>query len=146
MLFKGFPNACNVLASLRNGTLERRSSAAWATEWEEHAKPLVLEACIFFSLVHPYISSIMVFLLSKQCGNLWGNLKGVKYFRLHSWRKVWNVLCIGVWCTFLFNLVWVPNVQLVVFYFIFVFGKFVRIDLLYTTFREKQPFISFLPT
>lgn len=48
MLFKGFPNACNVLASLRNGTLERRSSAAWATEWEEHAKPLVLEACIFF--------------------------------------------------------------------------------------------------
>ncbi|KMT02434.1 hypothetical protein BVRB_9g203860 isoform B [Beta vulgaris subsp. vulgaris] len=43
MLFKGFPNACNVLASLRNGTLEERSSAAWATEWEEHAKPLVLE-------------------------------------------------------------------------------------------------------
>ena len=44
MLFKGFPNECDVLSSLRNGALETRSSAAWATEWEEHAKPLVLEA------------------------------------------------------------------------------------------------------
>ncbi|CAO2812846.1 unnamed protein product [Amaranthus hypochondriacus] len=43
MLFKGFPNECDVLSSLRNGALETRSSAAWATEWEEHAKPLVLE-------------------------------------------------------------------------------------------------------
>lgn len=43
MLFKGFPDECDVLASLRNGALETRSSVAWATEWEEHAKPLVLE-------------------------------------------------------------------------------------------------------
>ncbi|KNA25595.1 hypothetical protein SOVF_005320 [Spinacia oleracea] len=43
MLFKGFPNECDVLASLRNGALETRSSVAWSTEWEEHAKPVVLE-------------------------------------------------------------------------------------------------------
>lgn len=43
MLFNGFPNKCNVLASLRNGALETSFSAAWTTEWEEHAKPLVLE-------------------------------------------------------------------------------------------------------
>lgn len=43
MLFKDFPNGCNALTSLRNGALERSSSASWATEWEEHAKPLVLE-------------------------------------------------------------------------------------------------------
>lgn len=43
MLFKSFPNECTVLTSLRNGALETRSSVAWGTEWEEHAKPLVLE-------------------------------------------------------------------------------------------------------
>ncbi|KAL2938888.1 UDP-glycosyltransferase TURAN [Bienertia sinuspersici] len=42
-LFKGFPNECNMLASLRNGALETSSSASWMTEWEEHAKPLVLK-------------------------------------------------------------------------------------------------------
>ncbi|KAK4594577.1 hypothetical protein RGQ29_018313 [Quercus rubra] len=41
MLFKGFPDGCDALKSLRNGTLEMGSSARWATEWEEHAKPLV---------------------------------------------------------------------------------------------------------
>uniref|UniRef100_A0A7C9AR44 Uncharacterized protein n=1 Tax=Opuntia streptacantha TaxID=393608 RepID=A0A7C9AR44_OPUST len=43
MLFKEFPNGCTALTLLRNGALERSSSASWATEWEEHAKPLVLE-------------------------------------------------------------------------------------------------------
>ncbi|KAB1216953.1 Chitobiosyldiphosphodolichol beta-mannosyltransferase [Morella rubra] len=42
-LFKGFPDGCNALESLRNGTLETGSSARWATEWEEHAKPLISE-------------------------------------------------------------------------------------------------------
>ncbi|XP_052179272.1 UDP-glycosyltransferase TURAN [Diospyros lotus] len=41
MLFKGFPNECNALKSLRNGALEMGSSARWAIEWEENAKPLI---------------------------------------------------------------------------------------------------------
>ncbi|OMO56095.1 Asparagine-linked glycosylation protein 1-like protein [Corchorus olitorius] len=43
LLFKGFPDDCESLNSLRNGTMEMGSSARWATEWEEHAKPLILE-------------------------------------------------------------------------------------------------------
>ncbi|XVE83368.1 hypothetical protein DITRI_Ditri16bG0083600 [Diplodiscus trichospermus] len=43
MLFKGFPDECDSLKSLKNGALEMGSSARWATEWEEHAKPLILE-------------------------------------------------------------------------------------------------------
>ncbi|XP_074317204.1 UDP-glycosyltransferase TURAN [Silene latifolia] len=42
-LFKGFPDKCDVLRSLRSGAVETRSSAAWATEWEEHAQPLFLK-------------------------------------------------------------------------------------------------------
>ncbi|GLT81096.1 hypothetical protein SLA2020_525000 [Shorea laevis] len=41
MLFKGFPDECGALKSLRNGTLEMSSSARWDNEWEEHAKPLI---------------------------------------------------------------------------------------------------------
>ncbi|TQE13666.1 hypothetical protein C1H46_000673 [Malus baccata] len=43
MLFKGFPDACGSLKVLRNGALEMASSGRWATEWEEHAKALILE-------------------------------------------------------------------------------------------------------
>ncbi|KAL8161385.1 hypothetical protein V2J09_012874 [Rumex salicifolius] len=44
MLFKGFPDECGSLKSLKNGALETESTASWANEWEEHAKPLVSEA------------------------------------------------------------------------------------------------------
>ncbi|KAG5545932.1 hypothetical protein RHGRI_018182 [Rhododendron griersonianum] len=50
MLFKGFPDNCNALKSLRNGALEMGSSARWATEWEENAKPLITEASLLFSI------------------------------------------------------------------------------------------------
>ncbi|XP_031267296.1 UDP-glycosyltransferase TURAN-like [Pistacia vera] len=43
MLFKGFPDQCDSLKLLRNGALATGSSARWATEWEEHAKPLISE-------------------------------------------------------------------------------------------------------
>ncbi|MCL7047177.1 hypothetical protein MKW94_021727, partial [Papaver nudicaule] len=43
MLLKGFPDQCDALKSLKNGVLERGSSASWANEWEEHAKPLIFE-------------------------------------------------------------------------------------------------------
>jgi beta-1,4-mannosyltransferase len=51
MLFKGFPDGCNTLKLLRNGTLEMGSSARWAAEWEAHAKPLVSEASLFFHIL-----------------------------------------------------------------------------------------------
>ncbi|KAE9585052.1 putative chitobiosyldiphosphodolichol beta-mannosyltransferase [Lupinus albus] len=44
MLFKGFPDECDALKVLKNGALETGSSARWATEWEEHAKPLITKA------------------------------------------------------------------------------------------------------
>ncbi|XP_042498789.1 UDP-glycosyltransferase TURAN [Macadamia integrifolia] len=43
MLFKGFPNECDDLKSLRNGAMQTGSSARWDTEWEEHARPLISE-------------------------------------------------------------------------------------------------------
>lgn len=46
MLFKGFPDGSDALKLLRNGTLEMSSSARWATEWEEHAKPLISKASL----------------------------------------------------------------------------------------------------
>ncbi|KAF8406195.1 hypothetical protein HHK36_008276 [Tetracentron sinense] len=52
MLFKGFPDGCDALKSLRDGALETGSSARWATEWEEHAKPLISEARLSLSLSH----------------------------------------------------------------------------------------------
>jgi beta-1,4-mannosyltransferase len=41
MLFKGFPNGCDTLNSLRNGVLRIGASARWATEWERQAMPLI---------------------------------------------------------------------------------------------------------
>jgi len=47
LLFKGFPDDCDALKVLKYGALETGSSARWATEWEEHAKPLITEASSF---------------------------------------------------------------------------------------------------
>ncbi|KAG5000459.1 hypothetical protein JHK87_021531 [Glycine soja] len=43
LLFKGFPDDCEALKVLKYGALETVSSARWATEWEEQAKPLITE-------------------------------------------------------------------------------------------------------
>ncbi|XP_017699336.2 UDP-glycosyltransferase TURAN isoform X3 [Phoenix dactylifera] len=43
MLFKGFPERCDTLNSLRDGALATASSARWSTEWETHALPLISE-------------------------------------------------------------------------------------------------------
>lgn len=43
MLLKGFPDDCDALKLLRDGAQEKGASSRWATEWEEHAKPLLLE-------------------------------------------------------------------------------------------------------
>ncbi|XAR56379.1 Chitobiosyldiphosphodolichol beta-mannosyltransferase [Bertholletia excelsa] len=43
MLFKGFPDECDALKSLRIGALDTGSSARWAAAWEESAKPLISE-------------------------------------------------------------------------------------------------------
>uniref|UniRef100_A0A0E0K9N2 Glycosyltransferase subfamily 4-like N-terminal domain-containing protein n=1 Tax=Oryza punctata TaxID=4537 RepID=A0A0E0K9N2_ORYPU len=41
MLFKGFPEECDDLKSLKIGALNTGSSSKWSTEWERYALPLV---------------------------------------------------------------------------------------------------------
>ncbi|CAN6285476.1 unnamed protein product [Urochloa humidicola] len=41
MLFKGFPEECNALKSLKEGAMDTASSSKWSTEWETNALPLV---------------------------------------------------------------------------------------------------------
>ncbi|XP_052145811.1 UDP-glycosyltransferase TURAN-like isoform X2 [Oryza glaberrima] len=41
MLFKGFPEECDDLKSLKVGALNTGSSSKWSTEWERYALPLV---------------------------------------------------------------------------------------------------------
>ncbi|KAL6570565.1 hypothetical protein OROGR_000115 [Orobanche gracilis] len=43
MLFKGFPEKCDALMSMRANLMERVSSVRWTTSWEENAKPLIYE-------------------------------------------------------------------------------------------------------
>lgn len=40
-LFKGFPDACNLLDTLRRGALASGSSSRWDDEWSEHVLPLL---------------------------------------------------------------------------------------------------------
>ncbi|OEL16427.1 UDP-glycosyltransferase TURAN, partial [Dichanthelium oligosanthes] len=40
MLFKGFPEECNALKSLKEGAMDTASSSKWSTEWETNALPL----------------------------------------------------------------------------------------------------------
>jgi len=44
MLFKGFPEECNALKSLKEGAMKSASSSKWSTEWETNALPLVNQA------------------------------------------------------------------------------------------------------
>ncbi|KAF7066980.1 hypothetical protein CFC21_072897 [Triticum aestivum] len=41
VLFKGFPEECDTLKSLKGGALSTGSSSKWSTEWETNALPLV---------------------------------------------------------------------------------------------------------
>ncbi|KAF7050581.1 hypothetical protein CFC21_058920 [Triticum aestivum] len=41
MLFKGFPEECDTLKSLKHGALSTGSSSKWSAEWETNALPLV---------------------------------------------------------------------------------------------------------
>lgn len=66
MLFKGFPSNCDELNSLRKGA---GASVRWATEWEEHANPLLMEASfLFFSVL---LFSFMISRLPLQGICLW---------------------------------------------------------------------------
>jgi protein-disulfide isomerase-like protein with CxxC motif len=40
-LFKGFPQACDLLATLRTGALASGSATRWDDEWREHVLPLL---------------------------------------------------------------------------------------------------------
>lgn len=44
MLFKGFPDRCESLKSIRDGALATSSSTRWSTEWETDALPLISKA------------------------------------------------------------------------------------------------------
>ncbi|WVZ55701.1 hypothetical protein U9M48_006328 [Paspalum notatum var. saurae] len=50
MLFKGFPEECNTLKSLKQGAMNTASSSKWSTEWETNALPLVNQASVQTSL------------------------------------------------------------------------------------------------
>ncbi|GJN08890.1 hypothetical protein PR202_ga26850 [Eleusine coracana subsp. coracana] len=41
MLFKGFPEECSALKSLKDGALSTGSSSKWSTEWATYALPMV---------------------------------------------------------------------------------------------------------
>jgi beta-1,4-mannosyltransferase len=41
MLFKGFPEECNALKSLKDGALSTGSSSKWSTEWATYALPVL---------------------------------------------------------------------------------------------------------
>ncbi|KAM0937713.1 putative chitobiosyldiphosphodolichol beta-mannosyltransferase [Dioscorea sansibarensis] len=43
MLFKGFPDHCDALKSLRDGALATCSTSRWSTEWQTHALPLITQ-------------------------------------------------------------------------------------------------------
>lgn len=43
MLFKGFPDKCDVLKELQDGALATGSSSRWSTEWESHAFTVIQE-------------------------------------------------------------------------------------------------------
>ncbi|CAH9099126.1 unnamed protein product [Cuscuta epithymum] len=59
MLFKGFPEKCNLLKSLRKGVLETRCCAKWDSGWEENAKPLITQESPFVTIYwsHEYVFS-----------------------------------------------------------------------------------------
>ena len=44
MLFKGFPEECDALKSLKEGAMDTASTSKWSTEWETNALPLVNQA------------------------------------------------------------------------------------------------------
>lgn len=46
MLFKGFPDSCDTLQTLKEGTIETGASAKWSSEWETHALPLIREGIL----------------------------------------------------------------------------------------------------
>jgi hypothetical protein len=50
MLFKGFPEECIALKSLKEGAMDTASSSKWSTEWEANALPLVNQASVQTSL------------------------------------------------------------------------------------------------
>lgn len=57
-LFKGFPDACNLLDTLRRGALESGSSSRWDDEWAEHVLPLLTKV---LSIVDPRLPVVQSF-------------------------------------------------------------------------------------
>ncbi|KAF8776260.1 hypothetical protein HU200_003665 [Digitaria exilis] len=63
MLFKGFPEDCNALKSLKEGAMSTASSSKWSTEWQTNALPLVNQASAQVSLTSIVIAHVSVGLI-----------------------------------------------------------------------------------
>lgn len=70
MLFKGFPEECNTLKSLKEGAMNTASSSKWSTEWETNALPLVNQASVQTSVTGIVITLISLGLIFSSCPNL----------------------------------------------------------------------------
>ena len=92
MLFKGFPEECDALKSLKEGAMDTASSSKWSTEWETNALPLVNQASAQISVTRIVINthmlrSLIYFLIQncrsvdKMCANIYSIRRKVICFR-----------------------------------------------------------------
>jgi hypothetical protein len=67
MLFKGFPEECNALKSLKDGALSTGSSSKWSTEWATYALPVVNQVNVnWFSTIVITLISLGLILFHTQ--------------------------------------------------------------------------------
>ena len=92
MLFKGFPEECDALKSLKEGAMDTASTSKWSTEWETNALPLVNQASAQTLVTRIVINthmlrSLIYFLIQncrsvdKMCANIYSIRRTVIYFR-----------------------------------------------------------------
>jgi beta-1,4-mannosyltransferase len=51
MLFKGFPEECIALNSLKDGALSTGSSSKWSIEWATYALPVVNQVIVTWFII-----------------------------------------------------------------------------------------------
>jgi hypothetical protein len=67
MLFKGFPEECNALKSLKDGALSTGSSSKWSTEWATYALPVLNQVNVnWFSTMVITLTSLGLILFHTQ--------------------------------------------------------------------------------
>lgn len=83
MLFKGFPEKCDALKSLRDGALATSYSGRWSTEWETHALPLINQVNIIhnFNIMMQFLRFINMGRCT-LCTNFWSYM----VYRTHKFN------------------------------------------------------------